>query len=261
MWTKFRKLLAEYGLEYFNKYYGTYRGFVEDNEDVDEFCGRLKIRVPQIHGDEVPDYWAPGKGQFAGNQVGSFAIPKIGEVVWVTFENGDPNYPIWEHGYWGRGEVPAEAKNNGNKPTNFVFKTYSGNVIEIDDKAGDELIRITDKTGNIHEMNKHGVSTKAAHIFLGQIDTANEPALLGDTTKQKIEDIIDQIDALADSAKNISNGCSLITVPTALGPSGPPVNSATFISESLVIVTSIKVHLATIKAGLSAMLSNKVKLD
>jgi hypothetical protein len=39
--------------------------------------------------------------------VGLFTIPPNGANVWVEFEGGDPDYPIWSGCFWGLGEVPA----------------------------------------------------------------------------------------------------------------------------------------------------------
>ena len=47
----------------------------------------------------------------AGIQIGMFAVPQIGSGVWVEFEQGDPDYPIWVGCFWGSAaEVPALAR-------------------------------------------------------------------------------------------------------------------------------------------------------
>lgn len=180
-----------FGLEAQGLYYGIYRGFVSDNEDP-EFLGRLKVKVPQIYGEEVPDYWAWPKGIYAGNQVGFFAIPNIDDGVWVSFENGNPQYPVWEYGWWAKSEVPTAAKNNGNKPTNNVLQTKSGHRIELDDK--NELIRITNKKGHIIEMNNDAVSivpkAGAKKISLGTLNASAEPAVLGDTLESFLKEFM-----------------------------------------------------------------------
>ena len=43
-----------------------------------------------------------------GDGVGFFAMPPTGANVWVEFEGGDPDYPIWTGCFWGTGEVPAQ---------------------------------------------------------------------------------------------------------------------------------------------------------
>jgi hypothetical protein len=34
-------------------------------------------------------------------------VPPVGANVWVEFEGGDPDSPIWSGGFWGLGEAPA----------------------------------------------------------------------------------------------------------------------------------------------------------
>jgi hypothetical protein len=199
LFIEFKKLLAEYGLEYFNKYYGVYKGFVEANEDP-EFRGRLKLKVPQIYGDSTLDYWSESKGMFSGAGIGFFAIPNIGDGVWVSFENGDPRYPIWEYGAFEANQVPSAAKNNGMKPTNFIIQT-GGNRIEMDEK--NEWVLITNKAGRILKIDKDGA-------IIGKGD---EPAVLGDK--------------YADLTKNILEKLVAAKVSTALGPM-PLLNAAEF---------------------------------
>jgi hypothetical protein len=56
---------------------------------------------------------------YAGPGVGFFAIPPVGANLWVEFEGGDPDYPIWAGCFWGLGEVPAMPPMPGMK----VFQT------------------------------------------------------------------------------------------------------------------------------------------
>jgi hypothetical protein len=44
---------------------------------------------------------------YAGNGVGFWAIPPVGANIWVEFEGGNPDFPIWAGCFWGPGEVPA----------------------------------------------------------------------------------------------------------------------------------------------------------
>ncbi len=88
------------------RYYGKYRGKVADNIDP-LFLGRIIPIVPAI--SEVPLTWALPCTPYAGMQVGFYAIPPIDANVWIEFEAGDPNYPIWTGCFWEEGEVPLEA--------------------------------------------------------------------------------------------------------------------------------------------------------
>ena len=68
--------------------------------------GRVQVSVPAVLGDGRLS-WAMPCVPYAGSQVGFFAIPPVGANVWVEFEGGDPDYPIWSGCFWGTGEVPA----------------------------------------------------------------------------------------------------------------------------------------------------------
>jgi hypothetical protein len=87
------------------QFFGKYRGKVENNIDPMQL-GRVQISVPAVLGEGKMS-WAMPCVPFAGSGVGFFAIPPVGANVWVEFEGGDPNYPIWSGCFWGVGEVPA----------------------------------------------------------------------------------------------------------------------------------------------------------
>lgn len=193
MENKLKKILRDYGLEWFNVYYSRYRGEIVDNEDPD-FRGRLKVKVPQVFGDEIPEYWSLPVGMFSGNNIGLFAIPAIGDSVWVSFENGDPRYPLWEYGWFKENSVPKAAKVDGNKPSNMVWQSLSEHRIELDDKNA--LIRITDKHGHIVELNEAGVSIVSDTISFGTLNKSAEPAVLGDTAHDLLVEFMQDIGAL-----------------------------------------------------------------
>ena len=87
------------------RFYGKYRGKVENNIDPLQ-TGRIQVSVPTVLGDGRMS-WAMPCVPYAGPGVGFFAIPPVGANVWVEFEGGDPDYPIWSGCFWGVGEVPA----------------------------------------------------------------------------------------------------------------------------------------------------------
>ena len=89
-------------------YYGKYRGVVLNNIDPLQ-QGRLQVQVPDVAG-LIPVSWAMPCVPLAGIQNGMFALPIAGSGVWVEFEQGDPDYPIWVGCFWGSAaEVPALA--------------------------------------------------------------------------------------------------------------------------------------------------------
>lgn len=87
------------------RYFGKYRGVVIDNSDP-QMLGRIKVRVPDVLGDQESG-WAMPCVPYAGNGVGFFFIPPTDASVWIEFERGDPSFPIWTGCFWGTGEVPA----------------------------------------------------------------------------------------------------------------------------------------------------------
>jgi hypothetical protein len=96
-------------------YHGKYRGKVFNNIDP-LILGRIQVEVPAVPSSTLN--WAMPCVPYAGRQVGFYAIPPIGANVWVEFEAGDPNYPIWVGCFWGEGEVPLESP-----PEIKIFKT------------------------------------------------------------------------------------------------------------------------------------------
>ena len=50
----------------------------------------------------MPTTWALPCVPIAGKQDGVYMVPQIGAGVWIEFEQGDPDYPIWVGGFWVR---------------------------------------------------------------------------------------------------------------------------------------------------------------
>jgi hypothetical protein len=100
-----------------NNYFGKYRGKVENNLDPLQ-QGRLQVSCPAVLGEGRMS-WAMPCVPFAGSGVGLFLIPPQQANLWVEFEGGDIDYPIWSGCYWGLGEVPATPAIEANK----VLKT------------------------------------------------------------------------------------------------------------------------------------------
>jgi uncharacterized protein involved in type VI secretion and phage assembly len=84
---------------------GKFRATVSDNRDP-LMKGRVRVKAQDVYGDEESG-WALPALPYTGNGVGLFLIPPTGASVWVEFEHGDPDYPIWAGGFWAEGEAPA----------------------------------------------------------------------------------------------------------------------------------------------------------
>ncbi len=120
--------------ENLTRYYGKYRGLVVDNIDPEQI-GRVLVQVPDVLG-ETPSSWAMPCVPAAGIQSGCFIVPPIGSQVWVEFEQGDPDYPIWTGGFWGMvADVPALATAPPAIPPgqNIVLQTTGQNMVLVSD--------------------------------------------------------------------------------------------------------------------------------
>jgi hypothetical protein len=74
-----------------NLYHGIYRGIVINTSDPKNL-GRVTLKVPQITGEALSGWAYPILAGYT---------PASGESVWVMFEGGDPNYPLWTSAYGG----------------------------------------------------------------------------------------------------------------------------------------------------------------
>jgi hypothetical protein len=137
-----------------SEYPGIYTGIVEDNRDPEKM-GRLKVRVPIAYGDssqittaQIP--WALTRGLPAGGSQRSGGLdwlPEVGDQVWVTFLDGEPEKPIWE---WSTQSRPQSKKfqlhhyGQDGKPSRAAMTRY-GHTIELNESS----VIITTAKGNV----------------------------------------------------------------------------------------------------------------
>ncbi|MDD5094275.1 MAG: phage baseplate assembly protein V [Dehalococcoidia bacterium] len=156
------------------KFFGKYRGTVANNVDPMQ-QGRIQVNCPSVLGDGQMS-WAMPCSPYAGSSVGLFTIPPAGANVWVEFEEGEPDYPIWSGCFWGTGEVPASPAIAEMK----VFKTDTA-TITINDTPGAGGIKIETTAGMKIEISATGIEINngsGASIKLqGNKVTINDSAL------------------------------------------------------------------------------------
>ncbi len=69
--------------------------------------------------------------------MGFFAVPKVGAGVWIEFEHGDPDYPIWSGCWWGAAsEMPSTLLAPPPPSKKVMLKTEGGHTVLIDDTPG-----------------------------------------------------------------------------------------------------------------------------
>jgi hypothetical protein len=167
------------------KFYGKYRGTVVNNIDPLQI-GRIQVSVPDV--TVIPGTWAMPCMPIAGKQEGVFMVPQIGAGIWVEYEQGDPDYPIWVGGFWGSAaEVPVLALAPPAIPPgqNIVVQTTAQNTLLISDSAPTPVsggIVLKSTTGAMIVVNDSGIyiqNGKGASITLiGPTVTVNMGALV-----------------------------------------------------------------------------------
>ena len=119
-----------------NTFYGKYRGIVTNIEDPNRL-GRIRARVPDVFGDEESG-WALPCAPFGGHGMGFFSLPKVDGWVWIEFEGGDPDYPIWSGCWWhpedDREQSPSILQSSPYQK--LLIKTEAGHSILLDGTQG-----------------------------------------------------------------------------------------------------------------------------
>lgn len=143
------------------KYWGKYRGLVVQNVDP-QLRGRLMCMVPDVLGP-APSSWCEPCTPLAGPSgppMGVYMVPPIGAGVWVEFEQGDPNFPIWVGCRFGAGDVPPLALAGNPADPNIVIQSLLQHSIMISDMpptpaTGGIILKST--TGAMIVVNDSGI--------------------------------------------------------------------------------------------------------
>jgi hypothetical protein len=167
------------------KYYGKFRGTVINNIDP-TFMGRLLVEIPDVM-SLTPSSWAvpcvPLAGP-TGPPMGAYLVPPIGAGVWIEFEQGDPDHPIWVGCRWGsQADVPSLALLGLPTSPSIVFQTMMQNTIAISDLPGPTGgIMLKSMTGAMILVNELGITITngqgATIMMTGPTVTVNEGALI-----------------------------------------------------------------------------------
>jgi uncharacterized protein involved in type VI secretion and phage assembly len=162
------------------KYLGKYRGTVVTNVDPEQM-GRIQAQVIDVLGD-TPSSWAMPSLPLAGSQVGHYVIPPVGAGVWIEFEQGDKNYPIWSGCWWGSSsEVPSQALAGSPAQPNIVLQTQGQHSIVLSDLPGGPGITLSTAAGAKIEINDTGITITngqgATISLVGKSVNVNDGAL------------------------------------------------------------------------------------
>jgi hypothetical protein len=134
------------------RYFGKYRGTVFNNVDPLGLY-RLQAIVPDVS-NIIPTSWAMPCLPVGGMQMGVITVPPPGAGVWIEFEHGDPDYPIWTGCFWGSvAEIPSTAQLSPPPVPAITLQTPLQNSIIVSDNpavgiilktAGGAMIMVTD---------------------------------------------------------------------------------------------------------------------
>jgi hypothetical protein len=117
------------------QYLGLYRATVIQNIDPEQ-RGRLQLMIPDVLGP-VPSSWAEPCLSLAGPPgppMGVYMVPPIGTGVWVEFEHGDPDQPVWVGCRWGLPtQVPLAGIGGNPADPNIVIQSLLQNAIIVSD--------------------------------------------------------------------------------------------------------------------------------
>ena len=155
-------------------YFGKYRGTVINNIDPMQ-RGRLLVQVPDVVG-LVPSSWAEPCTPLAGPTgppMGVYLVPPIGAGVWVEFEQGDPDFPIWVGCRWGAAsDIPLLARAGLPISPNIVLQTAGQHSVVVSDMPPSPItggIMLKSATGAMIIVNDAGIfinNGKGASIMM-----------------------------------------------------------------------------------------------
>jgi hypothetical protein len=239
------KIVADLVQKVERRFYGKYRGFVVSTEDPKRL-GRVTLQVPSVLGPEVVTGWAMPCVPYGGHKnQGCFCVPEVGAGVWVEFEEGDLEFPIWVGTFWsepgGESEIPGlngadgkEQKNEQKPPTRKILKTGKGHTIQFEDADGEEMVIIVEAAHkHMVTLNKEGIQItdgiSGNKIVMGkggiQIGSsgAAEPFVLG---TQFLANVKIFLAALNTHTHLAPSGTAVMT-----GPPPPPPTASPLILE------------------------------
>lgn len=168
-----------------HQFWGKYRGTVINNVDP-ELRGRLMLSIPDVL-NLVPSTWAEPCTPLAGPTgpgMGVYMVPPIGAGVWVEFERGDPNYPIWVGCRWGSpSDIPPLARAGLPVSPNIVLQTLGQHSLVISDLPGPTGgLMLKSAAGASIIVNDTGIYIQngrgASLIMTGPTITVNNGALV-----------------------------------------------------------------------------------
>lgn len=188
------------------KWLGKYRAIVMDNNDP-ERRGRIRVQCPTVLGNYLSS-WCEPCIPYATDYAGDYYVPPVNEAIWVEFEEGDVDKPIWNGGWY---KIDSSPLKQGSNPEDYRYITFKNSVIRMGDKEfifelrdGDSSYTVTIDTSTWLGLNYIGSKTEQE---LNDLETilANKTYLL-ETFPSEVQDEFDNVKTqITDVANNFNS--------------------------------------------------------
>lgn len=181
-----------------NRFYGVTVALVKSLDDPEE-QGRVKLAYPWLpdEGAGADSGWAPILRPLAGKDRGFYYMPEVDDEALVAFQFGDWNHPV-VLGFLHNGvDLPPF---DGIDRNVRRLKSVAGHVLELDDRAGQESIRL--HTENGHQLELHDPTGYVELVTNGgqKIRMQDHPAQIELTTASGVSVTISDIGGVSVSA-------------------------------------------------------------
>ncbi len=125
-------------------FFGKYRGKViavgANQAGKDNRVGQVQAQVPDVYGMAQNVPWANPAVPFAGNGYGFLMAPKVGDGVWIEFEAGNKDLPIWTGAWWpDNASLPSQADQEVR-----VICSPKGHLVVLDDNGNQVVLQHKD---------------------------------------------------------------------------------------------------------------------
>lgn len=160
------------------RFYGKFRGVVTNISDP-KYMGRIKFTCPDVFGSaNTESAWALPCTNCAYDGGGDIALPLVGETVWVEFEQGNANKPIWVGNFWSSNNTPFGG--GGNASSGAVEEDY-GNSSRIISYSGCHIVM---KNGTVILSNSSSKVTMTGGFcsIEGEVTIDGNAMVTGDVT-------------------------------------------------------------------------------
>lgn len=210
------------------QFFGKFRGFVHDIDDPWN-KGRIRATVPRAFGDDGVSGWALPCVPYAGDHCGMYSVPPVGAGVWIEFEGGNLDMPVWVGCWWGDNELPQDHDGRVATPKQKILRSEEGLHVQLDDQRrvvtvsdddGGNRIEIAVSDGTVRIEADQKVIINAPVIEL--VDGAQHPLALGDD----LLNYLNQLVSLYNS--HLHPGQTIVgVIPVAPAPPVAPFPPAT----------------------------------